>query len=257
MGNRLEPFSVTYDDSAAPAALRRRGAGFTLVELLVVIGIIAILMSLLFPALTRVRERARRALCANNMRQCMAGLFNYATSNGDKFPPMQRGGDGWEHVVYVSDLTYNAVVQATGTGKVWTCPNSVVWEDYSDSIELPMHQEPYGWLIGYFLMSGADDTPWWVGTPDLDSWISPQRIGQSGSLVFMADTTEQTGVTYPTRGTHGPRGNVFGDVDEPPQLTEIQGGNVGLLDGSVSWKPLSEMKRYPDVRESPVFTGFW
>ena len=66
--------------------MAKKKRGFTLVELLVVIGIIAVLISILLPALGKAREQARTLACASNLRQLMYGFIMFANEHKQTMP---------------------------------------------------------------------------------------------------------------------------------------------------------------------------
>ena len=106
--------------------------GFTLVELLVVISIIALLLSILMPSLGRARAQAQSVVCLSQMKQIGSAMMMYALDAGDKFPPydldMQQNKtpyDNWCFVLapYLGGIDKAAAVgkQAGDTG-VFLCP---------------------------------------------------------------------------------------------------------------------------------------
>src|SRR5690242_4092101 len=66
---------------------QRSCRGFTLTELLVVIGVLAILMALLLPALSRAKGKAHQISCINNNRQMLLAATMYANDHGEELPP--------------------------------------------------------------------------------------------------------------------------------------------------------------------------
>jgi prepilin-type N-terminal cleavage/methylation domain-containing protein len=88
MAGTISPYVVTADPISTPRLRHRAGhaPGFSLLELLVSIAVIALLLSMLIPLLSRAREAGYRAVCANNLRQLSIGWQGYLQDHKDTFP---------------------------------------------------------------------------------------------------------------------------------------------------------------------------
>jgi len=90
----LRPALRGERDQCAPGRVK----GFTLVELLVVVGIISVLVAMLLPSLKRAREQAQMIQCQSNLKQIYSGFVMYAQEFKDRIPPFGGGstaGGGW------------------------------------------------------------------------------------------------------------------------------------------------------------------
>jgi len=117
--------------------------GFTLVELLVVVSMFALLLTMLMPAMGKVRQLAQAAECASNLRQCALAFQEYANENGSLFPygrynPPSGGELTWDSLIspYLG-VTKSIEDQATdkwsaGEGpEVLTCPRDDLPRDFN------------------------------------------------------------------------------------------------------------------------------
>jgi prepilin-type N-terminal cleavage/methylation domain-containing protein/prepilin-type processing-associated H-X9-DG protein len=107
----------------SPPRRNVRPKAFTLVELLVVIGIIAVLISILLPALTRARRQAYTVQCSSNMRQVALAMMMYVQDNKGKFPAAVF----WPNQVY----QYG-----------WWWPNEIVRGGYIKGAGLNVYKKP-------------------------------------------------------------------------------------------------------------------
>ena len=228
-----------------PATRRciRRPHGFTLVELLVVIGIIAVLLAILMPALGRAREHSRRVQCGNNLKQLLNALHMYVTEHKQALPfgnPGTSTMPGWmydpnrlsmprqqqdvEHGVFHKYLNGNL--------GIWHCPNDS--EPYQ-ILSLPASIFPLSsYTINVCVVQFAlPQTPSYKITkfkPDSILFWEPEESGP-GAAAFVWDDGTSAADQSPLTRRHGSRTA----QGAPPTSNAARAAMsaVGVVDGHV------------------------
>jgi prepilin-type processing-associated H-X9-DG protein/prepilin-type N-terminal cleavage/methylation domain-containing protein len=202
----------------------RRNRAYTLVEMLVVIGVIGILVSILVPVLARARASAARAACANNMRQLSAAYVIYANANRDTPPGAANLRavlvDAWVHWqrtrrIDESALAAHLSVRGGGLEALLRCP-----------LAPPPMLRPGSPLcrITYSMNTGLW-RGYWQGEPRLK--VTQVRNPSAKALLYDEDAQVDDGAFWYEFGDvltnrHDGRGNIaYFDGHVEPQLPRV------------------------------------
>jgi len=127
---------------------RRRSAGFTVPEVLAVVAVIAIIMSLLLPAMNKARDRARTAICASNERQLGIGIRSYATQSNHYMPVGVGSGTG--------DWLWMAILrEQVGTMDLFNCPSAAAFTQWKYKANPGAAWHPTGWKKDEFRLGAG------------------------------------------------------------------------------------------------------
>ncbi len=191
--------------------MKKSATFFTLIELLIVIAIIAILASMLLPALNQAREKARTIQCTSNMKQIAHAFQLYGADNGGFWPRYQLTTSSpfcpW---LFNNTGGYNTVL-------VYIPPDFIRCPTYTAIGEPTLTNQPFG-------------MNWYIG----EKHMKPDRIADASRTMLFLDYRGGWVISPTTSGS--PDSHLVGKTSLWKRHS--QGVNIAYVDGHVAWSKL-------------------
>ena len=228
---------MTGKETSWPVCLRRpkqRAEAFTLIELLVVIAIIAILAAMLLPALSKAKERAKRASCVSNLHQLGIAATVYAMDNQEKLLPARYNSVqvSLDPIERSQSLSLGLLITSNAPS-VWACPNLPDLPSYDN------YNNFDSWAIGYQYFGGITT---WQNPAGAFPSRSPIKLGNSQPhWVLAADMVIKVNQSWGATEINLGRKNWNGLPPHKRSGNLPAGGNHLLADGSASWVKAEQM----------------
>ena len=241
-GRRMRPLQG-YASSAPPRA-------FTLVELLVVVGLMAVLIALLLPALGKARRQAQQVACLSNLRHVTAAFLSYAQDNRGWFPASANGfspphDEDWVHWQPGRDITESRLYRYLGNNlEVLKCPAGTPERARVDG--RPTY--PFNYTVNIKFTGDCIGPDWgvWAELPcklsqvvaaSLKVLVIDEDVGGINDGSWMSAGLELPDPRGSSVSVRHDRGREYGDWRNDPDYVIRGRGNAGFADGHCEFIP--------------------
>lgn len=260
--------------SDSDGRFRAHTGGFTLIELLVVVAIIALLIAILLPSLSKARDQSRLTVCLSNLRSQVTGVLTYTQDHGGRLPPRSLQwtmASGYSETLLINAFLarYQSQPFVTSNGNIfptpfgiWRCTEVGLNEDPQRATHAGiLHGAPNTWLFSSLNVNDnanrvnawSDTLPGWESRNNRLGWRRIEQIRRTSEIVALMDNVNY----YVTDHGHRDARESVGmsrEVIEDPTVAGPDGDNRGSH-RTLGRRPASMLDGHAEAL--PITGAYW